>query len=292
MKINNSIFKTYSLSTTNNSTFNLKTFKKFKCNFNIQTSSQLKNYLYTENIFSLKIILIFLINATRQFSNNLILFYEIIINLIDKLNSSTYNNIKGDEYDKYYISVFISENKNILFILNKLFNDVYSQDTLEFYFFSKNKHNISVLLYMIMTGFTYYSFEIEKDKHPKKEIHKLLLNTKNKYLCNDNDKVFCQGCSIKSVQLINNYLKIIGKEINDNKQKKFIMRSERKPMKLNHNLHISSSSRNIYLNQIIRDSIININNEINYLENLITKEKKFIIKIKDEYSYFSNKYLK
>jgi pantothenate synthetase len=87
-------------------------------------------------------------------------------------------------------------------------------------------------------------------------------------------------------------LKIIGKEINDNKQKKFIMRSERKPMKLNHNLHISSSSRNIYLNQIIRDSILNINNEINYLENLITKEKKFIIKIKDEYSYFSNKYLK
>jgi hypothetical protein len=286
MKINNSIFKTYSLSTTNNSTFNLKTFKKLKCNFNIQSSSQLKNYLYTENIFSLKIILMFLINATRQFSNNLILFYEIIINIIDKLNSSTNNNIKGDEYDKYYISVFISENKNILFILNKLFNDVYSQDTLEFYFFSKNKHNISVLLYMIMTGFTYYSFEIEKDKHPKKEIHKLLLNTKNKYLCNDNDKIFCQGCSLKSVDLINNYLKTIGKEFLETKNKKFMFSSERKPMKLKHNLGLSSSNKNIYFNDLIFNNIVNINNEINKLDKLISEEKNFLMKIKNELSNF------
>ncbi len=286
MKINNSIFKTYSLSTTNNSTFNLKTFKKFKCNFNIQSSSQLKNYLYTENIFSLKIILMFLINATRQFSTNLILFYEIIINLIDKLNSSSNNNIKGDEYDKYYISVFISENKNILFILNKLFNDVYSQNTLEFYFFSKNKHNISVLLYMIMTGFTYYSFEIEKDKHPKKEIHKLLLNTKNKFLCNDNDKIFCQGCSLKSVDLINNYLKTIGKEFLETKNKKFMFSSERKPMKLKHNLGLSSSNKNIYFNDLIFHNIVNINNEINKLDKLISEEKNFLMKIKNELSNF------
>ncbi len=286
MKINNSIFKTYSLSTTNNSTFNLKTFKKLKCNFNIQSSSQLKNYLYTENIFSLKIILMFLINATRQFSNNLILFYEIIINIIDKLNSSTNNNIKGDEYDKYYISVFISENKNILFILNKLFNDVYSQNTLEFYFFSKNKHNISVLLYMIMTGFTYYSFEIEKDNHPKKEIHKLLLNTKNKFLCNDNDKIFCQGCSLKSVDLINNYLKTIGKEFLETKNKKFMFSSERKPMKLKHNLGLSSSNKNIYFNDLIFNNIVNINNEINKLDKLISEEKNFLMKIKNELSNF------
>ena len=286
MKINKSLFKTYSHSTTNDTSLNSKTFTKFKCTFNIQSSSQLKNYLLTENIFSLKIILVFLINATRQFSKNLILFYEIILNLIEKLNSSINNNIKGEESDKNFILIFISENKNIFNILNNYFNNVFSQDTLEYYFFSKNKHNISVLLYMVMIGFTYYSFEIEKDNHPKKEIHKLLLNTKNKFLCNDNDKIFCQGCSLKSVDLINNYLKKIGKEFLETKTKKFMFSSERKPMKLKHNLCLSSSNKNIYFNDLIFDNIININNEINKLDKLISEEKNFLMKIKNELSNF------
>jgi hypothetical protein len=179
--------------TTYYSSINNKCFKNKIC-FNIESSEELKMILDNENIFKLNIILNFIINASRQFPNNLILFYEIILSIMQKIKSNKSTLIKLNENDKEYIKIFIKENKIISESINKKFDDLFSQSNLEFYLYSKKSHSIIVILYMIMVTFTYYTFEIEKKDHPKRQIIKLLKRTRNKYICFDNDKINCNIC--------------------------------------------------------------------------------------------------
>ena len=68
-----------------------------------------------------------------------------------------------------------------------------------------------------MVTFTYYTFEIEKKDHPKRQIIKLLKRTRNKYICFDNDKINCNICSLNHIQIILKYLKSLEIEI-ENKE--------------------------------------------------------------------------
>ena len=263
--------------TTYYSSINFKSCRNKIC-FNIESSEELKMILDNENIFKLKIILTFIINASRQFSNNLILFYEIILSLLQKLNSNKSTPIKLNERDKEYIKIFIKENKKILESINKNFDNLFSQSTLEFYFYSKKSHSIIVILYMIMVTFTYYTFEIEKKNHPKRQIIKLLKRTRNKYICFDNDKNKCNICSLNHIQIILNYLKTLEIEI-ENKQKKFFINTLKKSIKFDNNNNII----NIYNIQdnlkIIEDNIFDIQKSFNTLDYLIQEQKKFLIQI-------------
>ena len=262
--------------TTYYSSINYKSFRNKIC-FNIESSEDLKMILDNENIFKLKIILNLIINASRQFSNNLILFYEIIISLMQKINSNKSTPIKLNESDKEYIKIFIKENKIISESINENFDNLFSQSILEFYFYSKKSHSIIVILYLIIVTFTYYTFEIEKKNHPKRQIIKLLKRTRNKYICFDNEKIKCNICSLNHIQIILNYLKTLEIEI-ENKQKNFFINTLKKSIKCNNNNIINICNINDNLKQI-EDNIFDIQKNFNTLDNLIEEQKKFLIQI-------------
>jgi hypothetical protein len=262
--------------TTYYSSINNKCFKNKIC-FNIESSEELKMILDNENIFKLNIILNFIINASRQFPNNLILFYEIILSIMQKIKSNKSTLIKLNENDKEYIKIFIKENKIISESINKKFDDLFSQSNLEFYLYSKKSHSIIVILYMIMVSFTYYTFEIEKKDHPKRQIIKLLKRTRNKYICFDNEKIKCNICSLNHIQIILNYLKTLEIEI-ENKQKNFFINTLKKSIKCNNSNIINICNINDNLKQI-EDNIFDIQKNFNTLDNLIEEQKKFLIQI-------------
>ena len=272
--------------TTYYSSINNKCFKNKIC-FNIESSEELKMILDNENIFKLKIILNLIINASRQFSNNLILFYEIILSLLQKLNSNKSTPIKLNERDKEYIKIFIKENKIISESINKKFDDLFSQSNLEFYLYSKKSHSIIVILYMIMVTFTYYTFEIEKKDHPKRQIIKLLKRTRNKYICFDNDKINCNICSLNHIQIILKYLKSLEIEI-ENKEKKFFINTLKKSIKIDNNNIINIYNIQDNLKQI-EENIFDIQKNFDTLDYLIEEQKQFLIQINKNLLLLSNK---
>jgi hypothetical protein len=275
--------------TTVNSSFNYKYSSRDKNSFVIESSAQLKKIMDCENIFVLKNILKLIISGSKIFAYNLILFYEVILTIIERLNAHSSTLIKLDQSEKYYFIKFIKENKVIIENINSNFDNLLSQSSLEFYFFSKNSHSIILILFMIMTSFTFYTFEIEKITHPKKEILRLLLRTRNKYLCSDSDKIKCKQCSLKHFELIINYLKKLELELG-NKYKK--INCFRKPFKLNHN------ESNLYKSfNNIKDRLLDIQNQFHKLECLIEEQKQFSLETKEnlfslsfnDYENFQNK---
>ena len=272
--------------TTYYSSINNKCFKNKIC-FNIESSEELKMILDNENIFKLNIILNFIINASRQFPNNLILFYEIILSIMQKIKSNKSTLIKLNENDKEYIKIFIKENKIISESINKKFDDLFSQSNLEFYLYSKKSHSIIVILYMIMVTFTYYTFEIEKKDHPKRQIIKLLKRTRNKYICFDNDKINCNICSLNHIQIILKYLKSLEIEI-ENKEKKFFINTLKKSIKIDNNniINIYNIQDNL---KLIEDNIFDIQKSFNTLDYLIEEQKQFLIQINKNLLLLSNK---
>ena len=272
--------------TTYYSSINNKCFKNKIC-FNIESSEELKMILDNENIFKLKIILNLIINASRQFSNNLILFYEIILSIMQKIKSNKSTLIKLNENDKEYIKIFIKENKIISESINKKFDDLFSQSNLEFYLYSKKSHSIIVILYMIMVTFTYYTFEIEKKNHPKRQIIKLLKRTRNKYICFDNDKINCNICSLNHIQIILKYLKSLEIEI-ENKEKKFFINTLKKSIKIDNNNIINIYNIQDNLKQI-EENIFDIQKNFDTLDYLIEEQKQFLIQINKNLLLLSNK---
>lgn len=171
-----------------------------KKTFNIQTSNQLKAYLLNENVYSLKNILLFINTAMKHFHQNLSLFYEILSQLIDKINDTVNNqNIKYEQSDKSLILSFVSDYSSYLDIINKNFDSIFSQELITYYLYSFSKHNITVFIFCIMTTFTYISFEIEANKVSRKEIYHLLQKIRNKYICCDMNRVLCPGCSLNCI---------------------------------------------------------------------------------------------
>ena len=284
---NISSFQNYSI-TTDYSLVNSKSVKNCKSSFNIESSEQLKKYLEDENIFIFKTLIKFVINASRQFSYNLILFYEIIISLIEKLNSEPLNLIKLEENDNEYIKIFIRENQDIIDIINENFDFILNESILEFYFFSKNSYSIIIILYIIMVTFTFYTFEIEKMNHPKKDILRLLIRTKNKYLCSDN-KINCNKHSIKHLDLIFKYLNKLEHEFQI-KHKKFTINSFRKPFKSNQNL-VNINKSTVILNRI-EEKINDIQKDFNILDNLIEENKQFSLQLNEKLFSLSFNYEK
>lgn len=272
--------------TTYYSSINNKCFKNKIC-FNIESSEELKMILDNENIFKLNIILNFIINASRQFPNNLILFYEIILSIMQKIKSNKSALIKLNENDKEYIKIFIKENKIISESINKKFDDLFSQSNLEFYLYSKKSHSIIVILYMIMVTFTYYTFEIEKKDHPKRQIIKLLKRTRNKYICFDNDKINCNICSLNHIQIILKYLKSLEIEI-ENKEKKFFINTLKKSIKIDNNNIINIYNIQDNLKQI-EENIFDIQKNFDTLDYLIEEQKQFLIQINKNLLLLSNK---
>ena len=171
-----------------------------KKSFNIQTNNQLKAYLLNENVFSLKNILLFINTAMKHFHQNLSLFYEILIQLIDKINDTVNNqSIKYEQSDKSLIVSFVSEYSSQLDIINKNFDSIFSQELITYYLYSFSKHNITVFIFCIMTTFTYISFEVDSNKVSRKEIYHLLQKIRNKYICSDMNRVLCPGCSLNCI---------------------------------------------------------------------------------------------
>ena len=284
---NISSFQNYSI-TTDYSFANSKSIKNCKSSFNIESSEQLKKYLEEENIFVLKTIIKFVINASRQFSSNLILFYEIILSLIEKLNSEPLNLIKLDENDNEYIKLFIKENKEIIDIINENFHCILNESVLDFYFFSKNSYSLIVILYIIMVTFTFYTFEIEKMNHPKKDILRLLLRTKNKYLSSDK-KINWNKHSKKHLDLMFKYLNTLEHEF-QSKYKKISLNSFRKPLKSNQNLFNIYKSTDSLIK--IEEKINDIQKDFHILDILIEEDKKFSKQINDKLFSLSFNYEK
>ena len=284
---NISSFQNYSI-TTDYSFANSKGIKNCKSSFNIESSEQLKKYLEEENIFVLKTIIKFVINASRQFSSNLILFYEIILSLIEKLNSEPLNLIKLDENDNEYIKLFIKENKEIIDIINENFHCILNESVLDFYFFSKNSYSLIVILYIIMVTFTFYTFEIEKMNHPKKDILRLLLRTKNKYLSSDK-KINWNKHSKKHLDLMFKYLNTLEHEF-QSKYKKISLNSFRKPFKSNQNLFNIYKSTDSLIK--IEEKINDIQKDFHILDILIEEDKKFSKQINDKLFSLSFNYEK
>ena len=168
--------------------------------FNIQTSTQLKSYLLNENVFSLKTILHFIFSAMRNFPKNLSLFYEILLQLIEKINITVDNqSIKYDSNDKNIIITFLSEYQFDIEIINKQFDFIFSDELINYYLYSVSKHNITIFIFCIMTTFTYIAFDINKSRSSKKEVYHILQKVRNKYICNDMNRILCPGCSLNCI---------------------------------------------------------------------------------------------
>ena len=168
--------------------------------FNIQTSSQLKSYLLNENVYSLKTILYFIFSAMRNFPKNLSLFYEILLQLIEKINITIDNqSIKYDSNDKNIIITFLSEYQSEIEIINKHFDCIFSDELINYYLYSVSKHNITIFIFCIMTTFTYIAFDINKGRSSKKEVYHILQKVRNKYICNDMNRILCPGCSLNCI---------------------------------------------------------------------------------------------
>ena len=208
--------------TTNNSSIKNNKIKPMKCSFNIQSSSQLNNYLMNENIYLTKNILFFLITALRQFHRNLIIFYEILKSLLEKLNNPF--NDKSFIYEKndsFYINLIINDYNKEINIINKNFDNIFTLENIEHFLFSNNKHKVNVLLYSFMVTFTFYTEKIEKIKRPRNDIFKLLESLKEKYICNSETSKLCECCSCNSIIKIISYLNEF-KEEKKSKMKKFV----------------------------------------------------------------------
>ena len=194
--LNNLKMKTMNFSFDNKDTTNSNN----KKSFNIQTNNQLKAYLLNENVCSLKNILLFINTAMKHFHQNLSLFYEILTQLIDKINDTVNNQcIKYEQSDKSLIVSFVSEFSSQLEIINQNFDSIFSQELITYYLYSFSKHNITVFIFCIMTTFTYISFEVEANKTSRKEIYHLLQKIRNKYICCDMNRVLCPGCSLNCI---------------------------------------------------------------------------------------------
>lgn len=190
--------------------------------FNIQTSSQLKSYLLNENVYSLKTILYFILSAMRNFPKNLSLFYEILLQLIEKINNTIDNqNIKYEQNDKNIIITFLSEHQSEIEIINKHFDSIFSDELINYYLYSVSKHNITIFIFSIMTTFTYIAFDINKSRSSKKEVYHMLQKVRNKYICNDMNRILCPGCSLncitKMIVYINRFIMIKTEENVSNK---------------------------------------------------------------------------
>ena len=113
--------------TTVNSSFNYKYSSRDKNSFVIESSAQLKKIMDCENIFVLKNILKLIISGSKIFACNLILFYEVILTIIERLNAHSSTLIKLDQSEKYYFIKFIKENKVIIENINSNFDNLLSQ---------------------------------------------------------------------------------------------------------------------------------------------------------------------
>ena len=50
-----------------------------------------------------------------------------------------------------------------------------------------------------MTTFTYIAFDINKGRSSKKEVYHILQKVRNKYICNDMNRILCPGCSLNCI---------------------------------------------------------------------------------------------
>ena len=50
-----------------------------------------------------------------------------------------------------------------------------------------------------MTTFTYIAFDINKSRSSKKEVYHILQKVRNKYICNDMNRILCPGCSLNCI---------------------------------------------------------------------------------------------
>ena len=262
--------------TTNNSSIKNNKIKPMKCSFNIQSSSQLNNYLMNENIYLTKNILFFLITALRQFHRNLIIFYEILKSLLEKLNNPF--NDKSFIYEKndsFYINLIINDYNKEINIINKNFDNIFTLENIEHFLFSNNKHKVNVLLYSFMVTFTFYTEKIEKIKRPRNDIFKLLESLKEKYICNSETSKLCECCCYNSIIKIISYLNQFNEE-KKSKMKKFV------------NIYKIEKEKEEEIKKIdnLYNKIYNIEKNIRIFEKLIQKNKSFSINIQKELNQF------
>ena len=50
-----------------------------------------------------------------------------------------------------------------------------------------------------MTTFTYIAFDINKSRSSKKEVYHILQKVRNKYICNDMNRILCHGSSLNCI---------------------------------------------------------------------------------------------
>lgn len=268
-----------------NQNSNTKT-QNFKKIYNIQTTTQIKSYLLNENINSLKTIILFILSAIKQFPKNISLFYEILLQLIDKINVSPDNqSIKCEPGDKNLISSLFEDYSNEIEIINKNFDNIFSDELINYYLISISKHNITIFIFCVMTAFTYISFDIEKSKNSKKEIYHLLQKIKNKYICKDLNRILCPGCSLNCITKVILYInRFISNK--SSSQENINNLNFYKEEELKNQEEICST-----LNMLNRKVII-IKNGIDFIEQLIQEEKIYREKVTKEMNELINQYNK
>lgn len=245
-----------------NSVGSSQKYQKQKNVYNIQTSQQLKSYLSNENIHSLKSILFFLLSSLKHYQNNISLFYEILSQLIEKINTSNSHQIRYDQADKSILMIFLSDYSGQISIINKQFDNIFSEENVNYYLFSNSKHNITIFLFFILATFSFISFEVEGSKSSKKEIYHTLQRIRSKYICNDMNRILCPGCSLncmtRTLIFINKF--ITGKIYNDEKR---LIREE----------EIKNREERMKQLQFLTSRINIIKKGIDQLENWINDEK-------------------
>ena len=267
--------------TTNNSSIKNKKIKPMRCSFNIQSTSQLINCLMNENIYLTKNILIFLITALRHYHRNLIFFYEILKNLLEKLNNNNiYNNksFVNEKTNSFFINLLINENNKEIIFINKYFDNIFSFENIENLLYSNNKHKINVLLFSFMVTFTYHSEEIEKINCPKKDIFKLLEFLKDKYLCSLETNKLCDCCSLSCIIKVYEYLN----KFNNEKKNTFINIYMKEKKEEEEKKHIEKLYYKLY----------DVEKNIKNFENYILKNKTFSNYIQKELKQIDLKYEK
>lgn len=254
--------------------------------YNIQSTTQIKSYLLNENINSLKTIILFILSAIKQFPKNISLFYEILLQLIDKINVSVdYQNIKWDPSDKSLITNLFEDYSNEIEIINKNFDNIFSDELINYYLISISKHNITIFIFCLMTAFTYISFDIEKSKNSKKEIYHLLQKIRNKYICRDLNRILCPGCSLNCITKVIVYIN------------RFISNKSSSQDNIN-NLgytkeeEVKNQEEIISTLNMLNSKVIIIKNGIDFIEQLIQEEKINREKVIKEMNALINQYQK
>ena len=251
---------------------------------NIQTSSQLRLLLSTESSLSFKSIFIFIIAAIQHFPHNIAMFYEILSQLIDKVNSTTHPiSSKIEIIDTMIIKhLFIDQYATYINVINKNFEYIFSENNVYYYLiYEISKHNITIFIFDILVTFSYLIYDYgvvnaSTTQHHKmqtrKETYHILQKIKQKYICVDLDRIYCAGCSLHAQTFIITYMNTFLCGTNNNNDK-----DKDNSLLLNKQIHsVSKMINSIRTNIVVLENIIkqqqdNNNNVLKEIESIFNK---------------------